>query len=250
MQKISDLVISLENEKGEDIEIRTKKIDEARKNLGHWKELQEIKIPKQFKQYLKPAIETLEAIFTAGLTRKEAATIYEGVWRPKVEYTLGQTYLTDKQVNKIESASLPKIIAKCGYNRTMARAIRGSPKELGGVGFTVLINSVEASRIQHFLKNWRTPWEDIGKTLRVALVWTQYCAGVPYPILLKTKQNLSYVNGRTILETRRYLHKCHGITHLDTTYVRHPRQEKDMANMHLVNTQTTYKVTINQQKRR
>ena len=31
MKKISDLVITLENEKGEDIEIRTKKIDEARK---------------------------------------------------------------------------------------------------------------------------------------------------------------------------------------------------------------------------
>ena len=38
MRKISDLVITLENEKGEDIEIRTKKINEARKNLGHWKE--------------------------------------------------------------------------------------------------------------------------------------------------------------------------------------------------------------------
>ena len=33
MRKISDLVITLENEKGEDIKIRTKKIDEARKNL-------------------------------------------------------------------------------------------------------------------------------------------------------------------------------------------------------------------------
>ena len=195
MRKISDLVITLENEKGEDIEIRTKKIDEVRKNLGHQKEPQEIKIPKQFERSLETAIETSEAIFTAGLTRKEAATIYQGVWQPKVEYPLGQTYLTDKQVNKIESVSLPKIIAKCGYNRTMARAIRGGRKELGGAGFTALINSIGATRIQHFIKNWRTPLqEDIGKTLRVALSWTQYCAGVPYPILLKTKQNLSYVN--------------------------------------------------------
>ena len=30
--------MTLENEKGEDIEIRTKKIDEAKENLGHWKE--------------------------------------------------------------------------------------------------------------------------------------------------------------------------------------------------------------------
>ena len=35
MRKIGDLVVTLENEKGEDIEIRTKKINEAQKNLGH-----------------------------------------------------------------------------------------------------------------------------------------------------------------------------------------------------------------------
>ena len=40
--------------------------------------------------------------------------------------------MTDKQVKKIESVSLPKIIAKCGYNRNMARDIRGGPKELRG----------------------------------------------------------------------------------------------------------------------
>ena len=45
MRNIGDLAITLENEKGEDIEIRTKKIDEARKNLGHWKEPEAIKEP-------------------------------------------------------------------------------------------------------------------------------------------------------------------------------------------------------------
>ena len=34
MRKIGELAITLENEKGEDIEIRTKKIDEARNNLA------------------------------------------------------------------------------------------------------------------------------------------------------------------------------------------------------------------------
>ena len=58
MIKIDDLVITIKNEKGEDVEIRTKKIDEARKNLGHWKEPGDIKVLKQFpvllKQDLKP----------------------------------------------------------------------------------------------------------------------------------------------------------------------------------------------------
>ena len=68
MRKIGDLVIILENEKVEDIEIRTKKIDEARKNLGHWKEPKEIKNLKQFPVSVKTATETTEAIFTARVT--------------------------------------------------------------------------------------------------------------------------------------------------------------------------------------
>ena len=46
MRKIGDLVITLEHEKGEDNKIRTKKIDEARKNLGYQKEPAEINEPK------------------------------------------------------------------------------------------------------------------------------------------------------------------------------------------------------------
>ena len=89
MRKISDLVITLENEKGEDIDIRTKKIDEARKNLGHWKEPEKIKSPKQFPVSLKTVIDTSDTLFTAGVTRKEAAMLYHGVYRSKVEYPLG-----------------------------------------------------------------------------------------------------------------------------------------------------------------
>ena len=132
MRKIGDLVITLENEKGEDIEIRTKKIDKARKNLGHWKEPAEIKEPKQLPVSVKTATETLDVIFTTGVTRPEAAMLYQGVFRPKVEYPLGRMFLTDKQVKKLEFVSVPKIMAKCGYNRNTALLIRGGPKELGG----------------------------------------------------------------------------------------------------------------------
>ena len=100
MRKISDLVITLENEKGEDIEIRTKKINKARKNLGHWKEPEEIKEPAQFPVSKATATETSEVIFTAGVNRLEAAVLYQGVFRPKVEYPLAQSFLTDTQVKR------------------------------------------------------------------------------------------------------------------------------------------------------
>ena len=56
--------------KGEDIEIQTKKIDEAQKNLRHLKKLEEIKAPKQSLISLKIAIATSEAIFTVRMIQK------------------------------------------------------------------------------------------------------------------------------------------------------------------------------------
>ena len=91
--------------------------------------------------------------------------LYQEMFQPKVEYPLGQTFLTGKQVKKIEFVSLPKIIAKCGYNRNIALPIRGGPKELGGAGFYSFKNTIRASGVQHFIKNWRTPWEDIGNVM-------------------------------------------------------------------------------------
>ena len=81
------------------------------------------------------------------------------------------------------------------------------------------------------------------------MAWTQYSPGIPYPILLKTKQDLSYVKSRTVLATRMYLHKSHRVIHLDTTYVQHLKQENDVSIMHLMNTQTNRKVNINQKRK-
>ena len=120
---------------------------------GHQKPNADIKEPKQFLVSVKTATETSDAIFTIGVTRTEAAMPYQGVFRPKVKYPLAQSFLTEKQVEKIESVSVPKIMAKCGYNRSTGLPIRGGPKVLGGAGFYSLLNTIGASRVQHFLKN-------------------------------------------------------------------------------------------------
>ena len=106
-----------------------------------------------------------------------------------------------------------------------------------------------ATRVQHFLKNWRTPTEDIGKTLRIAMSWTQYSARVLHPLLSETATNLSYVKGRTTLATRKFLNKCDRINYLDKTYVQHPKRMNDVSIIHLVNTQTVRKVTMNQKEK-
>ena len=103
----------------------------------------------------------------------------------------------------------------------MATNMRGGPKELGGAGLYSFKITIGAIGVQHFIKNWETPKEDIGKTLRITMSWTQYSAGVPYPILSNTTRDLSYMKGRVILATRKYLGECHGKIHHNTTYVQH-----------------------------
>ena len=100
MRDIGDLIIILKNEKNEDIEIRTKKIDEARINFGHWKTPAATPIPKQFLVSLEKAITTSNTIFTSPVTRPEAKMLYQSVYRSTVEYPLGQSFLLDKQIKK------------------------------------------------------------------------------------------------------------------------------------------------------
>ena len=60
--------------------------------------------------------------------------------------------ITDKQVKKTESSSLPKIIAKCGYNRNISLDIWGGTKELGSAAFYCFKNTIGAARVQYFFK--------------------------------------------------------------------------------------------------
>ena len=140
-------------------------------------------------------------------------------------------------------------MAKCGYNRTTALPIRGGPKRIGGTRFYIFQNTIDVSREKHFLKNCRTPWEDIGKALRIAMIWTKYKAVVSYPIFANTSQDLLYVKGRTILSERKNLGECQAKLHLDTTHIQHPLCKKDVAIMDLVDTQTTNKIKMNQKEK-
>ena len=73
--------------------------------------------------------------------KNKSSNAIQNIFRPKVEYQLGQTFLIDKQVKKIESDSLlPKIMAKCGYKRNTTLSIRGGSKELCGAEFYSFLN--------------------------------------------------------------------------------------------------------------
>ena len=108
--------ISLEAPNGDTIPIRPKNIFTPRKNLGHhkapggnYRSQQEI--------ILEKAAQVTDGIIKSGASRTDATLLYETVYRPSVEYTIPQSFMTPSQLRQIERQTLPRLYARCGYNR-------------------------------------------------------------------------------------------------------------------------------------
>jgi hypothetical protein len=214
-------------------------------NLGHAKSpADSCKI--EFEQMLKKSTDLGDAIAQCGGTRAENKMLYRSVWKPAVEYTLPQSFLSEKQLETIEKTSMPKLYARCGYNRNTARAVLAGPIELGGGRFTPLYVTAGTGYVIHFLKNWRTPTEDIGKQLQIVYAWTVYQSGVTYPILEHPERQLDYIKGRVIPGMRKYLDKIDGKIFLHNKYIPTKLRVEDKSIMVRV---TDLEFTQNQRER-
>ncbi|OEU15138.1 hypothetical protein FRACYDRAFT_239817 [Fragilariopsis cylindrus CCMP1102] len=211
--------ILLTNEHGTEIAIKSKNIYQTRINLGHAKSPAGGR-KNECNRTEKKAVTIADAIVKCGCTRAEARLLYQAVWKPAVEYVIPQSFLSEKQLRKIEKASMPKLYACCGFNRNTSRAVLAGPIELGGGGFTPLKVVAGTGYVTHFLKNWRTPEEDIGKKIRIVYAWTAFQAGVTFPLLETTDVELDYVKGNVMPATRKYLEEIGGKIHINNKYIR------------------------------
>ena len=107
---------------------------------------------------------------------------YETVWKPSIEYVLPQSFLSKKQLESIEKKTIPKMKSACGYNCTTKLEIMEGPIELSGGGFTPLHVTAGAGYVLHFIRNWRTESEDLGKIIRICYAWAASNAGVSFPL--------------------------------------------------------------------
>jgi len=107
---------------------------------------------------------------------------------------------------------------------------------LGGAGFTPLLTIAGAGYIQHFLKHWRTPYEEAGKLLQIVFAWSQFQAGVSYPILAHPEKDLSYIDGRFINQIRHYLTLIQGKITLLDSYTPSPLRKHDKSIMDIATT--------------
>ena len=210
--------ITLANEVGRDVDIKGKNIYTSRTNLGHKKS------PAGDRTVQATAIEerasTLtHSLVTCGCDRHDAIMLHRSVWKPSVEYTIGQAFLNKKQLKKIQRENFPRIFAKCGYNRKTATAIMEGPSDMGGANFTPLYATANSTYVLHFIKNWRTGNEIIGKALRIVYAWCQYHAGTTFPLLERPQQMLPYLQGTVIPAIRYYLCEIGAVIRLDNTFI-------------------------------
>ena len=222
--------ITISNAHNEEIPIREKNIFTPRKNLGHYKAPASRYIVQTAK-ILEKAHALSDAIAKCDISRTEAKLLYDSVFRPAVEYPIPQSFLSRKQLTTIEQKTLPQIFAKCGYMRNTSRKILFGPAPIGGGGFIPLYAVAGAGYVQHFLKHWRTPKEQAGRLVRIVLAWSQYQAGVSYPILHQPDTELPYMQGRFIPALRRYLSDIGGSIAIHPTYAPAPLRRNDRSIM-------------------
>jgi hypothetical protein len=81
---------------------------------------------------------------------------YHAIWNAQMRYVLPQCVLSPKQLHFIENKPLQAFVAKRGYGRTMALAVRYGPQQLGGAGFLQLATLQGEGQVLNFLKMLRT----------------------------------------------------------------------------------------------
>ena len=161
-----------------------------------------------------------------------------------MEYTLPQSFLSQKQLSNIEKKTLPRLYyTRCGFNWNTSRAILQGPGDLGGGGFTPLNTVAGSGYIAHFLKFFCSPQEDASKLIQTTLAWTQYQSGLPYPILKHPWTPIHYVEGGYYHFLMAYLDEINGSINHTPSYAQSKLRSNDQAIMEIALETDSFTVT-------
>ena len=222
--------ITLTNDKGAEVEIKLKSIYKPQKNLGHQK-APAGNCSKQFKEVKEKAVKLSNGIVKYGCSQSDTRMLYQLVWKLSIKYTLSQSFLAWKQLDKILKKSLPKIYSKCGYNQKTKKEILTGLMELSGVGFIPLEATAGTSYVMHLHKNWRLTEEESSNMIQILYAWNVLSAGVSFPLLEKPKIKLPYVKGSIFSAICAFLADIGGKIYLDNTMIHLALRENNMCLM-------------------
>jgi hypothetical protein len=216
---------------GRKTSIPRKSVFDAHKTLGHYK-APAGNSRTQFNALYQLGLTTSSQVLGSPLTPIEANMYYNAIWNAQMRYVLPQCVLSPKQLKRIETKPLQAFVAKRGYSRTMALAVRYGPRRMGGAGFIQLETLQGEGQVLNFLKMLRTDGA-ISKLARCALAWGQLQAGIGSPILMVPSLPLPHYEQRYIASMRNFLGSIGAQLEVDQTFVPAPQRINDFYLMDL-----------------
>jgi hypothetical protein len=195
--------------------------------LGHWKAPADPKQSKQLKILIAKMSNISTLIHIANLSRYGATTAYHGIYISSLKFVLPQCFFDDRTLQKAERKTTPLIVAKCGYNRNTAIALRYAPTHYAGCGFVRWQTLQGEGQIHLFMKHWRTD-TIISKVLRIAISWCQWQSGLSTSILTDTKTPLPHLSSRWMSSLRRFLRNISATLKLQHPSVTTPERTSDI----------------------
>ena len=130
-------------------------------------------------EYLKNKSQHLaKCIASANLTTEEGWLYYKSIYFPSVSYPLPTTYLSQRDLEKVQATATPALLNCCGFHRNTPRAITYAPMEVGGIGLIDLYSEQGAQHIANILLTYgRSNDPQLGKTLTILYNWSTMISG-------------------------------------------------------------------------
>jgi hypothetical protein len=196
----------------EQTEIEQKDCSEAHKTLGVMKAPNRSQVG-QIQKLKAKCDEHATAILSNSVTNSDALLAYRVYHMTSVGYSLGTTYITQKQFATIQGKAVSAFLATSGYNRHFPRALVFAPRTQGGLEFVHLFLQEGKQSIQLLLRHLLHNTE-LGKQIRIDLAWIQLEAGISHHILENTQLELDYIQDGWIIGIRRFLKTVAAEVHL------------------------------------
>ena len=189
----------------------------AHKTLGHFKEPAGTQ-NEQLRQLKIRIDETVAFLWKVPLSRSESWTFYYGYFLPSVTYPLSSTHFTHDQLNRVHKKALCILLARCGYNRNMKRAVAFGPLEYGGAGFLRLYDHQGIGQVTSFMRHWRKN-SVTGQLLRVLVAWCNFSVGMGSSVVTDVYTPLPHLESMWIGSLREYLATVGAWLEADDTFV-------------------------------
>ena len=118
----------LKHPTGATIPVQPKNTFQPKCNLGHYKSPAGIQTTQtKAKAVLAKVKGISQAISQSPISQDSAYALYHPVYRPAVEYVLGQSFVNSSQVQTIQKVSFPWIFNKCDFAKNTSRALLFGP---------------------------------------------------------------------------------------------------------------------------